>query len=184
MLGIVFTEFLGQVKNTCSPGMLDHIIEESGVDGDFAELGHYPHQDMAALVLALSQRTGEPAATILERFGKHLFGQLCRRHSWLVACVTDSLDFLQGVEQTIHAEMRKLYPQAELPRIDSDRLSPDTLRLTYGSRRCLAPLALGMIRGCAEYFGESLHVEIDGRLSAASVTFIIRRHATPLVPRR
>lgn len=175
MLGFVFTEFFDLVASAYSPGMLDGIIEDSGVDTDYAATGSYPYQDMAALILALSQRSGEPAAALMERFGRHLFGRFRDLAPGLVAAASDSLSLLEGLDQSVHAELRQRHPQAELPGCESERLGPDALRLTYRSRRCLAPLALGLIRGCADHFGEALQIDVDGRISATTVSFTIRR---------
>ena len=51
--------------------------------------------------------------------------------------------------------MKKLYPDAELPVFQHD-LDPDRMVFVYSSKRPFGDLAEGLIRGCIDYFGESI----------------------------
>jgi len=60
MKGIVFTEFLEMVEAKFSPEMTDRIITESKVPsgGAYSAVGTYDHEEIVALVQALSRATG------------------------------------------------------------------------------------------------------------------------------
>jgi len=55
---------------------------------------------------------------------------------------------------TIHVEVRKLYPDAELPTFTCDTSTPGRLTMLYRSSRPFADLAEGLIAGCIAHFCE------------------------------
>ena len=69
-----------------------------------------------------------------------------------------SFDFLSRIDDVIHVEVRKLYPDAELPSLPCERLSADRLVMHYSSPRGFGDLAEGLIAGCIKHFGEDIAV--------------------------
>ena len=57
----------------------------------------------------------------------------------------------------IHTEVRKLYPDAQLPQFDCTR-SDDGLKMLYSSPRHFGDLAEGLIKGAVAYFGGGIEV--------------------------
>jgi hypothetical protein len=155
--GIVFTEFLEMVEQRYSPDLVDDIIEDSDLssDGVFTSVGTYPSADMTALVNALSERASTPVPDLLRAYGEHLFGRFHALYPDFVDGQDDALSFLATIEQVIHAEVRKLYPDAELPRFGVVWTDPDEVVMEYQSPRCLADLAEGLIVGSIQHFGET-----------------------------
>ena len=117
MKGIVFTEFLEMVESRFSFDMVDDILDDArpASGGAYTAVGTYPHDEMVALVSALSARSGLAVADLLRAFGAHLFGRFVQGYPDFFARVDNAFDFLAGIEDIIHAEVRKLYPDAELP---------------------------------------------------------------------
>jgi len=101
---------------------------------------------------ALSAATDIGVDALLKTFGKHLFGVLIAGHPEFAAGVEHPLDFLEGVERYIHVEVRKLYPDAELPKFECHRKSDNELIMIYASGRHLEDLCEGLIQGCLEFF--------------------------------
>jgi hypothetical protein len=56
-------------------------------------------------------------------------------------------------------EVRKLYPDAELPQFEVRRFGADCLEMIYRSTRPFADLAAGLIAGCVSHFQEEIAVE-------------------------
>jgi hypothetical protein len=52
----------------------------------------------------------------------------------------------------------KLYPDALLPSIDIKSEEDNKMIIIYRSPRRLSQLAIGLIQGCAEYFGEDINI--------------------------
>jgi len=160
MKGMIFTEFLDMVEATWSLDMVDNIIARSNVPsgGAYTAIGTYPHEEIVALVVALSQETLLPVPDLVRTFGKHMFGRFLSMYPRFFTHISDSFEFLSGIESVIHAEVRKLYPDAELPSFEVER-APDTLILTYISAHPFADLAEGLIHGCITHFGENIEVQ-------------------------
>ena len=158
MKGIVFTEFMEMVESRMGYDMLDQIIEEARLptDGAYAASASYDHHQLLRMTQALSNATGIPAAELVRIFGEHLFQRLAATFPVLFAVQGGAFGFLQRVEAVTHAEVRKLYPDAELPRLQTRLAAPDRLEVLYSSPRGLADLAHGLIEGCAAYFREDI----------------------------
>lgn len=161
MKGVVFTEFLEMVEDRFSPRMVDDIIDEAQLPsgGAYTAVGTYPHEEMVAMVVALSRRSGASTADLMRAFGHHLFGRFATSYPRFFDGVTGALPFLAGIEDIIHAEVLKLYPDAQLPRFDVKSNGPDQLELVYRSARHFEDLAEGLIRGCIDHFGEAIDVQ-------------------------
>src|SRR4051812_29975749 len=74
------------------------------------------------------------------------------------AGIDSSFRFLERINNYIHVDVRKLYPEAELPSFECDTSQPGCMRLTYRSSRPFAALAEGLIRGCLVHFGEAADI--------------------------
>lgn len=156
MKGVVFTEFLDMVEDRFSAEMVDHIIVDSDLPsgGAYTAVGTYPHSEMVSMVVALSQRSGVAVRDLLLTFGQHLFGRFARGYPAFFTHQTNAFDFLAGIEHVIHAEVLKLYPDAQLPRFTVEEHTPQRLILVYDSPRHFEDLAEGLMQGCMAHFGE------------------------------
>ncbi len=156
MKGVIFTEFLEMVEGHHSAEMVDDIIDDSNLasKGAYSAVGRYDHHEMVALVMALSKRTGVAVPELLKQFGEYLFQRFSETHPYLISISRDAFTFLSSIETVVHTEVRKLYPEAELPEFQVDELSDNRLVLTYKSKRHFEDLAEGLIRGCLRYYGE------------------------------
>lgn len=159
MKGMVFTEFLEMVENKFSADMVDDIIADSNLPngGAYTAVGTYDHSELVTMVVALSKRTDIPAPALVQVFGEHLFGRFNALYPSFFAGITSALDFLEGIETVIHTEVRKLYPDAQLPQFDCTR-SADGLKMLYSSPRHFGDLAEGLIKGAVAYFGGGIEV--------------------------
>lgn len=156
MKGMVFTEFVELVEDKFSPDLADQIIDECDLPsgGAYTSVGAYDHQEIIELVSRLSAVTSVPVRDLIITFGKHLMGKFSQQFPELFNS-SDLFDFLEGVHGHIHVEVKKLYPDAELPDIATERRD-NTLILKYNSNRPFADLAFGLISGAIDYFGEQI----------------------------
>jgi hypothetical protein len=176
MKGMVFTAFLEMVEDKFSADMVDDIIDDANLPsgGAYTAVGSYDHTEMISMVVALSKRTGIPAGDLVEIFGENMFSLFYAGYPNFFAGVPNAFSFLMSVDQVIHVEVLKLYPDARLPRFDCE-LNGDSLTMIYRSPRCFSDLALGLIKGCAKHFGENLRIEREN-LDAESTKFTITKH--------
>jgi hypothetical protein len=161
--GIVFTEFLDMVEERFTPEVADRMITAAAVpsDGAYTAVGTYDYHEMIQLVAQLSMLTSIPVPKLLHTFGVHLFGRFVVAYPALFASVTSAFRFLELIEDHIHVEVRKLYPDAELPTFACDTSTPGRFTMLYRSARPFADLAEGLITGCIAHFGEPIVVHRD-----------------------
>ncbi len=176
MKGIIFTEFLGMVEKEFGLDMVDRIIEVSEVPGQgaYTAVGTYSHHEMNALVMALSKETGIEASALLVAFGKVLFRTLATNYPHFINTGKGLLHFLGSIENYIHIEVRKLYPDAELPRFNSE-LNGNELTLYYSSERHYGDLAEGLILGAINHFNSGNLISKE-QLPDGTVKFVINQH--------
>lgn len=159
MKGIVFTELIEMVEADLGIEIADRMIQGAGTDqqGAYTSVGTYDHGELIKLVISLGKETGIPVAELVRAFGKHLFARFFALYPQFFAGVDSAIQFLPLVETYIHVEVRKLYPDAELPSFEC-RVTEGVLDMTYQSKRPFADLAEGLILACVDHFGAPVQV--------------------------
>ena len=177
MKGMVFTEFLEMVESKFSADMVDDIIDDSDLasGGAYTAVGTYDHGELVQMVVALSKRTDQPVPALVQAFGLHLFGRFHTLYPAFFQGISSAMDFLEGIESVIHTEVRKLYPDAQLPKFDCTR-SSDGLDMVYSSPRHFGDLAEGLIKGALEFFGDRVTMQRVDQPDG-SIRFEMRRLA-------
>lgn len=163
MKGIVFSEFIELVEDKFGFEMADEIIEKSNLPsgGAYTSVGTYDHQEMLELVTHLSEETGISVEDLVKTFGEHLLVRFSEGYPIFFEAVDNCFDFLDTIENKVHVEVKKLYPEAELPTFASSIESDKRMILTYTSKRPFSALAYGLIKGSASYFDEDIVIEMD-----------------------
>jgi len=158
MKGIVFTEFLEMVEEEFSPEIADKIIQASNLksDGAYTSVGTYSHKELIDMVLHLSEESDIDVPSLVKTFGRYMFGRFHALYPIFFAGVDNVFAFLESIENHVHVEVRKLYPDAELPTFATVQQGDDELVMTYKSMRPFAPLAEGLIEGSIQHFGEKI----------------------------
>ncbi|RJG27293.1 heme NO-binding domain-containing protein [Massilia cavernae] len=160
MKGVIFVEFMELVESRMGLDMLDRIIGEADLpnDGAYTSVGTYDHAELVRMVTALSNATGVSTPQLILMFGEHLFTRFSVGYPALFVEAHNTFEFLERIDGVIHVEVRKLYPDAELPSLSCTRPAPGELELLYRSPRGFADLAEGLINGCIRHFGEAITV--------------------------
>lgn len=160
MKGIVFTELIEMVEEDLGIEIADRMIVAAGGEnsGAYTSVGTYDHAELIQLVMALSQETGVSVSELVRSFGKHLFARFTVLYPQFFVGSQSATDFLPRIETYIHVEVRKLYPDAELPTFEC-RDSSAGFEMTYTSSRPFADLAEGMILACVDHFEDQVVVQ-------------------------
>jgi hypothetical protein len=163
MKGVIFTSFLEMVETAFGYETVDAILSAETLPsgGIYTTVGTYSHAEIVTLVRHLSQRVNIPIPTLLHIYGKHLFTLLARGYGAWINGITSAFELLEMIESYIHVEVRKLYPEAELPRFETKRLTPNHLEMLYRSERGMASLAVGLIEGCFEHYHQKCRIELE-----------------------
>ncbi|WP_040727510.1 heme NO-binding domain-containing protein [Thiomicrorhabdus sp. Kp2] len=174
MKGIVFAEFIELVEDKFGFEMADEIIEKSNLPsgGAYTSVGTYDHQELLELVTHLSAETGISVEDLVKIFGEHLLVRFSEGYPMFFETVDNCFDFLHTIENKVHVEVKKLYPEAELPTFDSQIESEKRMTLIYSSKRPFSALAYGLIKGSSTYFDEEIEIQMNDQ-SSESLTKVV-----------
>lgn len=177
MKGIVFTEFLELVENKFGFEISDKIVNsiDSETNGVYTAIGTYSHTEMVNLVIALSKETDISVDDLLYAYGKHFFYILNSSYPKLINKHKSLFTFFESIENHIHVEVKKLYPDAELPTINTSIISKKEMHLEYISERCLGKFAHGLLESASVHFDKVSSISIlKKNQSGSEVTFKIQ----------
>ncbi len=179
MKGVVFTEFVEMVEQQFSLEVADDMIEKSHLPsgGAYTSAGTYEHKELVDMVVNLSDIVEIPVPDLIRSFGTHMFGRFSQGFPGFFAGVTGSFEFLGTIENYIHVEVRKLYPDAELPTFECSVLNDNEMKMIYKSSRHFSDLAEGLMIGCFKHFNENISIQkIDNSAEdKAEVTFMLSK---------
>ena len=163
MKGIVFTTFNDMVEEKVGIDVWERILETVNPDseGIYNAVEDFPDEEFLEMVGELSDITGTPAIELVRAFGLFLFHTLAVKHSVFINDKPDFIEFLKSIEDVIHKEVRKLYPNPNLPSLEWQQPAENALTLFYKSPRKLCHLAEGLIKGAAEQYGVEYTMQHD-----------------------
>jgi hypothetical protein len=184
MKGIVFREFLDMVEHQFGLEVADRIIEESHLpsEGAYTTVGSYDHHELIQLVSQLNRTTQLAVPDLIRAFGQHLFGRFVAGYPQFFVGIESAFGFLERVDGIVHVEVRKLYPDAELPTFECATAEGNRLTMTYHSQRPFADLAEGLIRGCIAHYHEDIEIHRDDPSvgeRGTCVRFMLTKRSTP-----
>jgi hypothetical protein len=160
MKGVIFTEFLEMVEQRYSPQVLERMIAAARLPSGaaYTAVGTYDHGEMWSLVIALSKVVDVSVPDLFRGYGEYLFGRLAVSYSKLMNGARSTFDLLENLDNMIHREVRRLYPDAELPRFDVVERTPTRMVVIYASKRHFADLAEGLLRASSRHFGQTMNL--------------------------
>ncbi len=159
MHGIIFQELQQYVEEKLGGEAWASLLQESGMPGRvFMPTQVYPDDDAVVLVTTASKITGNPAGAILEDFGKYIVPDLYKLFGMLIRPEWKTLDVVEHTEQSIHTAVRAKDPSAAPPAITCHRQGPKEVLVEYRSARKMCSVAIGIVKGLAEHYGENIEV--------------------------
>ena len=178
MKGIVFTEFLDLVEDKFGLETVDEIIEKSELktDGVYTSIGTYAFSDMLQLLQNLSEKTKITIDELLLIYGEHFFSVLEKSYPDLLATYKDPIEMISSIENHIHVEVRKIYPDAELPTFEVIEKKENSLVMIYRSSRAMHHFGLGLMNKTFEHFNSTASIQLEKvKENGTEVKFIINK---------
>jgi hypothetical protein len=176
MKGIVFTEFLDLVEDKFGLETVDEIIEKSDLKtgGVYTSVGTYAFTEMLQLLQNLSDKTKITIDDLLLIYGEHFFSVLEKSYPALIAAYKDPIEMISSIENHIHVEVRKIYPEAELPTFEVIEKKKDSLVMIYRSSRAMHYFGLGLMNKTFEHFNSAASIALEKiKENGTEVKFII-----------
>lgn len=154
MKGIILSEFIEFLENEYGNDIAQTVIDESGVEsaGAYSRVGLYDYHELLQLLTQTVTQTNVEEKALLHRFSEHLFAVFQRDYGVFFGGSDSAAEMLTKIDDHIHVEVQKLYPDAELPKFTYTR-QDDLLLLDYSSPRPLAGVAEALTLACIRYFG-------------------------------
>lgn len=178
MKGIVFSEFIEMVESAHGYDMVDKIIIDANPPsgGAYTAIGTYPHTEMVSLIVSLSKHTDTSVPDLLHTFGRYLFDTFVKNYPTFFEKPKTAFEFFDSIEEYIHVEVLKLYPDAQLPTFETQLKTDKELHLVYESERKMAMFALGLLEKGLEHYKENATIEMKQLEDDGSkVLFIISK---------
>lgn len=165
MKGIVFTEFFEMVEEKFGYEMVDKIITTSNLEseGIYTAIGTYPFSEMVQLLMSLSRESKTDPNVLLKVFGEYIFDTFLKLYPQFFENSDNTFDFLKSIDNYIHVEVKKLYPDAALPRFNAKEDEKGNLVLIYSSERKMGAFAHGLIEKSIEHYKEDLTVSLESQ---------------------
>lgn len=179
MKGIVFTEFLELVEDKFGLEVVDEIIEKSDLksNGFYTSIGTYNFSEMLQLLTHLSEKTRISTDSLLLVYGEHFFSVLEKNYSGLIKNYKDPIELLSSIERHIHVEVKKIYPDAELPTFETIEKTENSLIMIYRSSRAMHHFGLGLMNKTFEHFNASATIVLEKiKEDGTEVKFIITKN--------
>ena len=163
MKGIVFTEFLELVEEKFGLEMVDTIINQSELpsQGVYTAVGTYSFSEMLSLLGNLSANTGIDIDSLLMVYAEHFFGVIKRSYPGLIETYKDPIEMLSSIEDHIHIEVRKIYPDAELPTFTTEAQTDTSLVMLYQSSRAMYSFGLGLMNMTFDHFDMTADITME-----------------------
>lgn len=158
--GSIFFLLKKHINAEHAPGTWENLLKLSGASGEYEITLSYPLQQIGSIVAAASQLTGVSPHNIQERFGEYLVPDLFKLYGSYLRPEWKTFDVLLHTEAVMHGAVRKLNSAANPPVLNVTRVNEKLLIIDYYSKRRMSALALGIIKGIANYFGESESINI------------------------
>ncbi len=177
MKGIVFKELISMMESTFGDDLTEDILGDLSLksEGAYTSVGYYDHSEILDIVTSLSEKTGVESSKLVKTFGRHLLDTFHKIHPEYFN-KKDALDFMKSVDNYIHVEVKKLHPDAELPKLDFTENENGSMTLIYQSTKPFADLAEGLIERCIEVFEDDINLNITDRTSSTRREFILTPH--------
>ncbi|WP_298778511.1 heme NO-binding domain-containing protein [uncultured Polaribacter sp.] len=179
MKGIVFTEFLDLVETKFGFEMVDKIIMQSKLEsnGVYTSIGTYKFSEMLHLLQNLNKNTGISIDNLLEVYAEHFFEVIKVSYPGLLSTYNDPIEMLASIENHIHVEVRKIYPDAELPVFIVESKTETSLIMLYKSNRAMHHFGLGLMNKTFEYFNAKATIVLEKiKKDGTEVRFVINKN--------
>ena len=151
--GVIFDELEKYVVMETGRSGLARIRKLTGRGDAGYELEKtYPDAELAVIIGGLVEATSRPPEQIIEEFGESMVPGLLEVYGFLVNPRWSFIDFLLNTESVIHRGVKLHTPSASPPELQVERAGPESVVVTYRSKRALCPLAKGIIRGAAAHY--------------------------------
>lgn len=138
-----------------------NLLEKAGASETIHNVHkNYPAKEMFSILNAASELTHLTVNDLTEKFGEYLVPTLLGMYKQHINPEWKTFEMLENTELVMHKAVRKQENEASPPVLNISRVHDKLLMIDYYSKRKMACLAIGIIRGIAKYYNESEKVNV------------------------
>ena len=145
------------------------ICSEAGVsDEHFLSMESYPDEVVYDIVGAATKILELTPEQVLDAFGEHFVTVTLNKNyqNMLKTYGKNSFELLENLNH-LHTTIKTTFSDYKPPMFSVEHVADDKIDLTYQSIRSgLTPFVHGLLRGMAEFYGESLTIADEKQLPA------------------
>ncbi len=175
--GLIFDEFLKMVERDHGYELVDKILTKEKLEsnGVYTAVGTYDFGEMLILLTNLGNELKVSTNDLLYVFGKYFFSVILNSYGDIVKSYSSPVEFMSSIDNHIHVHVRKIYPQAELPKFDTISKSANHMHMTYYSQRSMSYFAKGLMEETFAFYDYSCDIEMTPlNEDASAVEFHLR----------
>jgi hypothetical protein len=137
------------------------LLEDTGIKHPPYQMhGVYPTEELFAIVQKASEQSGVPAYDLMEQYGQFIVPDLMLIYSKYIGSGWRTYQMLLNTEEAMHGAVRREDGRTSPPRLLVTKKGGKQLIVDYHSKRRMAGVAVGIIKGIASYFNESDIVQV------------------------
>lgn len=121
---------------------------------------NYPVAEMFSIMNSATQFKNVTVNNLMEQFGEFLVPDLLIMYNSYINPTWKTFEMLEHTEQVMHTAVRSGGLRADPPVLHVTKVNEKLLCIDYYSRRRMASLGIGIIKGIAKFYGESNKVRI------------------------
>ena len=118
---------------------------------------NYPDEEMIQIIKSLSAQTGKDEPWIMEDFGKFMAEYIVKFFGTLFEPQWGTLDLLENIPAVL-SRVLSMYPEMSHPELNTTRVEPNVLDITYSSKLKMCALAKGVVKGFGEHYQENVFI--------------------------
>lgn len=160
MQGSIFTAFSDMIIDQMGMEKWNELLEKTNPSsgGVYTSGAQYEDSELINMVVLLSEQTGIAVDDLIESFGTYVFDILYKNSGVDVSSIDNLKDFLLAIDNVIHVEVQRLYPNAYLPKFEYEEGNDGDLIMYYSSKRKLCAVSVGLIKGASIKFKEPVTI--------------------------
>ena len=161
MHGSIFAFLKRFVESAYDYSTWSKIMEDTGIKRTGYQMQEmYPTQELVKIVGAVSAISGKTPYEVQEQFGIFLVPDLLMVYKKYVKPEWNTYSMLLHAEEHMHGAVRQNDTLTNPPRLSVSKVSSKLIVIDYYSKRRMASVGIGIVKGIAAYFNEADEVTV------------------------
>ncbi|GAB3538073.1 hypothetical protein GCM10027443_32260 [Pontibacter brevis] len=161
MHGLIFVLLKRFVENEYDYSTWVKLLDAAGIRHEPYQMHEmYPTSEIFTIVQTASETTGIPSHQLMEKYGVFLVPDLLLVYKKYVNLEWRTYDLLLNTERAMHGAVRTEDNRTSPPMLLVTKKGSRQLIVDYYSKRRMAAVAVGIIKGIARYYDESDKVAV------------------------